>query len=83
MAHAARGGPRKQPDALCVCGKNPVLKRRQRHCDACMPEARREHGLRAIEAPREEAGSESPDPAVAAYANEEMEKLQSMKAALP
>ncbi len=30
-----------------------------------------------------QAGLESPDPAVAAYANQEMEKLQSMKAALP
>jgi hypothetical protein len=30
-----------------------------------------------------QAGLESPDPAVAAYANEEMEKLQTMKAALP
>jgi hypothetical protein len=30
----------------------PVLKRRRRHCEACMPKARREHGLRAIEAAR-------------------------------
>jgi hypothetical protein len=29
-----------------------VLKRRRRHCEACMPKARREHGLRAIEAAR-------------------------------
>jgi len=34
-----------------MCGE-PVLKRRRRHCDACMPKARREHGLRAIEAAR-------------------------------
>jgi hypothetical protein len=34
-----------------MCGE-PVLKRRRRHCQACMPKARREHGLRAIEAAR-------------------------------
>ncbi len=39
------------PIACAMCGE-PVLKRRRRHCDACMPKARREHGLRAIEAAR-------------------------------
>jgi hypothetical protein len=39
------------PIACAICG-DPVLKRRRRHCDACMPKARREHGLRAIEAAR-------------------------------
>ncbi len=34
-----------------MCGE-PVLKRRRRHCETCMPKARREHGLRAIEAAR-------------------------------
>lgn len=34
-----------------MCGE-PVLKRRRRHCDACMPKARREHGRRAMEAAR-------------------------------
>jgi hypothetical protein len=34
-----------------MCGE-PVLKRRRRHCEACMPKARREHGRRAIEAAR-------------------------------
>jgi hypothetical protein len=29
-----------------------VLKRRRRHCEACMPKARHEHGLRAIAAAR-------------------------------
>ncbi|HVR48071.1 MAG TPA: hypothetical protein VMT95_15680 [Candidatus Binatia bacterium] len=29
-----------------------MLKRRRRHCKACAPKARREHGLRAIEAAR-------------------------------
>jgi hypothetical protein len=29
-----------------------VLKRRRRHCDACIPQVRRAHGLRAIEAAR-------------------------------
>jgi CRISPR-associated endonuclease Cas1 len=39
------------PVACAMCGE-PVLKRRRRYCDACMPRARREHGLRAIEAAR-------------------------------
>ena len=39
------------PIACAMCGK-PVLKRRRRHCEACMPQARREHGLRAIAAAR-------------------------------
>jgi len=39
------------PIPCALCGK-PVLKRRRRHCDECMPKARREHGLRAIEAAR-------------------------------
>jgi CRISPR-associated endonuclease Cas1 len=39
------------PTPCAMCGK-PVLKRRRRHCDECMPKARREHGLRAIEAAR-------------------------------
>lgn len=39
------------PIACAMCGE-PVLKRRRQHCDACMPKARREHGLRAIEAAR-------------------------------
>jgi hypothetical protein len=36
----------------CALCSEPVLKRRRRHCDACMPKARREHGLRAITAAR-------------------------------
>jgi CRISPR-associated endonuclease Cas1 len=39
------------PIACALCGE-PVLKRRRRHCEACMPKARREQGLRAIEAAR-------------------------------
>jgi hypothetical protein len=39
------------PIACAMCGE-PVLKRRRRHCDACMPTARREHGRRAMEAAR-------------------------------
>jgi hypothetical protein len=34
-----------------MCG-GPLLKRRRRHCEACMPKARREQGLRAIETAR-------------------------------
>lgn len=41
----------RNPMPCAICG-NPVLKRRRRHCEACMPKARREHGLRAIEAAR-------------------------------
>jgi len=41
-----------------MCGE-PVLKRRRRHCDACMPKARREHGLRAIEAARKALAAQS------------------------
>jgi CRISPR-associated endonuclease Cas1 len=40
------------PTACARCGR-PVEKRRRRHCEACMPQARREHGLRAIERARE------------------------------
>jgi len=40
------------PAACARCG-GLVAKRRRRHCEACMPEARREHGLRAIERARE------------------------------
>jgi hypothetical protein len=39
------------PGACAMCGE-PVLKRRRRHCEPCMPKARREAGLRAIEAAR-------------------------------
>jgi len=39
------------PSACAMCGGS-VEKRRRRHCEACMPKARREHGLRAIEAAR-------------------------------
>jgi CRISPR-associated endonuclease Cas1 len=50
-------GPRPEalalvPVACARCGK-PVEKRRRRHCEACMPQARREHGLRAIERARQ------------------------------
>ena len=39
------------PAACAACG-GPVLKRRRRYCEACLPQARRERGLRAIEAAR-------------------------------
>lgn len=35
------------PAACATCGA-PVLKRRRRYCEACLPKARRERGLRAI-----------------------------------
>jgi hypothetical protein len=37
--------------ACAMCGE-PVLKRRRRHCEGCIPRARREHGLRPIAAAR-------------------------------
>jgi CRISPR-associated endonuclease Cas1 len=46
------------PIPCALCGK-PVLKRRRRHCDGCMPKARREHGLRAIEAARKALASQT------------------------
>ena len=46
------------PAACAMCGE-PVLKRRRRHCDACMPKARREHGVRAIEAARKALAAQS------------------------
>ena len=56
-ASKAWGAPRPEapplvPFGCARCGK-PVEKRRRRHCEACMPQARREHGLRAIERARE------------------------------
>ena len=47
-----RRRPRSFLSRCARCGK-PVEKRRRRHCEACMPQARREHGLRAIERARE------------------------------
>ncbi|MGC1985283.1 MAG: hypothetical protein WA668_07840, partial [Candidatus Cybelea sp.] len=43
--------PPASPLACALCG-GQVLKRRRRHCEACMPKARREHGIRAIAAAR-------------------------------
>ena len=56
-ASRAWGTPRAEvpplvPVGCARCGK-PVEKRRRRHCEACMPQARREHGLRAIECARQ------------------------------
>jgi CRISPR-associated endonuclease Cas1 len=59
------------PIACAICGE-PVLKRRRRHCEACMPKARREHGLRAIEAARKALAAQSAagnDPRRTAAAN--------------
>jgi CRISPR-associated endonuclease Cas1 len=41
----------KHPIACASCGE-PVLKRRRRYCEDCLPKARRERGLRAIAAAR-------------------------------
>jgi CRISPR-associated endonuclease Cas1 len=56
-ASKAWGTPRAEAPPLvpvaCVRCGTPVEKRRRRHCEECMPQARREHGLRAIEHARE------------------------------
>jgi hypothetical protein len=41
-----------------MCGE-PALKRRRRHCEARMSKARREHGLRAIDAARKALAAQS------------------------
>ncbi len=59
------------PIACAMCGE-PVLKRRRRHCEACMPKARREHGLRAMAAARKALAAQSAagnDPRRAAAVN--------------
>jgi hypothetical protein len=60
------------PIACTICGE-PVLKRRRRHCEACMPKARREHGLRAVEAARKVLAAQTAagnDPRRSAAVNE-------------
>ena len=47
------------PIACAMCGEL-VLKRRRRHCEACMPKARREHGHRAIKAARKVLAAKRP-----------------------
>jgi CRISP-associated protein Cas1 len=56
--YAARARRAPRPEALAVdplacasCGE-PVLKRRRRYCEVCLPKARRDRGLRAIAAAR-------------------------------
>ncbi len=55
-ASKAWGAPR--PESLaanliaCAACGAPVLKRRRRYCEACLPQARKERGLRAIQAAR-------------------------------
>jgi hypothetical protein len=46
------------PTACALCGE-PILKRRRRHCDACMPKSAPEHGLRAMEAARKALAAQS------------------------
>jgi CRISPR-associated endonuclease Cas1 len=46
------------PAACAACGK-PVLKRRRRYCEACLPQARRARGLRAIAAARKALATET------------------------
>ena len=52
--YAAKAGRAPRPEALAAnpiacasCGE-PILKRRRRYCEACLPQARRERGLQAI-----------------------------------
>jgi CRISPR-associated endonuclease Cas1 len=75
-ASKAWNAPRPEPLALipvaCVsCGK-PVLKRRRRYCEVCMPRARRAHGERVIATARAALATrvrEGPDPRASAQAN--------------
>jgi hypothetical protein len=46
------------PIACASCGE-PVLKRRRRHCEECMPEVKRAHGIRAISAARKALAAQS------------------------
>ena len=62
-----------KPLVCALCGE-PVLKRRRRHCEACMPKARREHGLRAIESARKALAAQTAagnDPRRSAAVNQE------------
>ncbi len=59
-----------KPTACASCGQ-PMLKRRRRHCEACLPQARRERGLRAIEAARKALAAQAAagkDPRASAHA---------------
>ncbi len=59
-----------KPTACASCGQ-PVLKRRRRYCEACLPQARRERGLRAIEAARKALAAQAAagkDPRASAHA---------------
>jgi CRISPR-associated endonuclease Cas1 len=75
-ASKAWRAPRPEPLALipvaCAsCGK-PVLKRRRRYCEVCMPRARRTHGERAITTARAALAaqvSKGIDPRASAHAN--------------
>lgn len=51
-------GLARNPIACAICGE-PVLKRRRRHCEECMPQVRRAHGLRAIAAARKALAAQS------------------------
>ena len=62
-AAKAWGAPRPEPLALvpagcATCGA-PVVKRRRRYCEACLPQARRERGLRAIVEARKALAAQS------------------------
>ncbi len=59
------------PVACASCGK-PVLKRRRRYCEACVPFARRARAERAIATAREALATQAlhvPDPRASAQAN--------------
>ncbi len=47
--------------ATCELCDRPVLKRRRRHCDACIPKVRRAHGLRVIEVARKTLAAQAAD----------------------
>ena len=75
--YAAKAWRASRPEALaanpiaCASCSEPVLKRRRRYCEACLPQARRERGLRAIEAARTTLAAQAAagkDPRASAHA---------------
>ena len=52
QGYNARQKPLALISAACATCGDAVLKRRRRYCEACLPQARRERGLRAIAAAR-------------------------------
>ena len=66
-----RGPSARSKSIACASCGEAVLKRRRRYCEACLPQARRERGLRAIEAARKALAAQAAagkDPRASAHA---------------